>query len=284
MADLQCIKHVPALPARPREGHKGLFGRVLVVAGSDSMFGAAVLSGTAALRMGSGLVQLALPQALIPFALTITPELISLPLPKSAGLSALVAGAEKADALVIGPGLGTSPTARARLKCLIGLDKPAVLDADALNLLAMGKVWPREMKLHAVLTPHPGEMKRLAGLFGMSAVPADDAGRLQIAATAARTFKQVVLLKGNKTVITDGDRYFVNTTGDSSLSKAGTGDVLSGIIGSLLGQNMNPFEAACLGAWLHGKAGEMAGEKLTRRCVLARDVIDALPKAIKSLT
>jgi NAD(P)H-hydrate epimerase len=123
-------------------------------------------------------------------------------------------------------------------------------------------------------------MARLGKLIGRTEVPKDDLGREEIAAVAAEVFGQVVLLKGDRTVVTDGRRAYVNATGDSSLSKAGAGDVLCGVIAALLGQDVDPFDAACIGAYLHGRAGELAGERLGRRSVLARDVIDALPEAI----
>jgi NAD(P)H-hydrate epimerase len=126
-------------------------------------------------------------------------------------------------------------------------------------------------------------MARLGKLIDQTDVPADDAGRLQLAAAAARALGQVVLLKGRGTVVTDGRRAYINRTGDSSLSKAGAGDVLSGVIGSLMGQGMEPFESAVLGAWLHGKAGELAGQSLGQRGVLARDVIAALAEAFRSM-
>jgi NAD(P)H-hydrate epimerase len=154
-----------------------------------------------------------------------------------------------------------------------------VLDADALNLLAAQKRWT-EFKAAAILTPHPGEMKRLAKLLNRSEVPADDDGRIEIAVLAAQQFKQVVVLKGHRTVATDGDRVYVNRTGDSSLSKAGSGDVLSGIIATLLAQKMDRFDAACAAVWIHGRAGEIAGQRLGLRSVLSRDVIDAIPGAI----
>jgi len=246
------------------------------------MLGAPVLAGTAALRTGSGLVQLALPRSAVPFALSITPELISLPLDeRRANRRELAKAAEQADVLVIGPGLGKSAVARARVWRLLEIDKPKVIDADALNLLAAEDAWSAEgIAGRAVLTPHPGEMARLAKLFGWDNVPADDEGRAEIASAAARAFGQIVLLKGARTVVTDGRRAYRNTTGDSSLAKAGTGDVLSGIIGSLIGQGMDPFEAACAGAWLHGRAGEAAGRKLGTRSVLARDVIDAIARDV----
>jgi NAD(P)H-hydrate epimerase len=274
------ISTVPKLPERPVDGHKGLFGRVLVVGGNDAMVGAPVLAGTAALRMGAGLVQIAAPSSILPAALSITPELIGLRLGTGVK-SDLLDAAKNADAIVLGPGLGQSADARARVLKLIQLEKPMVIDADALNLLASETRWPARFKAHAVLTPHPGEMKRLGRLIKRSDVPSDDEGRIELASLAATRFKQILVLKGHRTVVTDGDRVYVNRTGDSSLSKAGSGDVLSGIIGTLQAQKMDRFDAACAGVWLHGKAGELAGSRLGRRCVLARDVIDALPEAIR---
>ena len=257
-----------------------MFGRVLVVGGNDGMIGAPVLAGTAALRMGAGLVQIAVPRAILPYALSITPELIGIALGKAAGKDQLLEAAEAADAIVIGPGLGQTPEAMGRLTRLVRLPKPMVIDADGLNLLAQQKRWPTFFKAHAVLTPHPGEMKRLGKLLGVDAVPTDDAGRSALAADAARAFGQVVVLKGDRTVVTDGDRVYLNTTGNSALSKAGTGDVLSGILGCLLGQQIDRFDAACMAVRLHGLAGEAAGEKFGLRSVLAREVVGAIPDAI----
>jgi len=278
---MQRIVTLPPFPARPVEGHKGLFGRVLVVGGSESMIGAPVLAGTAALKMGAGLVQIATPKSILAAAISVTPELIGLPLGAgSASLAALVQAADAADAIVIGPGMGQSRHANTRLLRLIRLEKPMLLDADALNLLAGRRRWPASFKAPAVLTPHPGEMKRLGRLLGRSQVPRDDDGRIEIATLAATTFGQIVVLKGHRTVVTDGQRVYLNRTGDSSLSKAGSGDVLSGIIATLLAQQMDRFSAACAGVWIHGTAGELAGKRLGRRSVLARDVIAALPEAI----
>lgn len=271
----------PPLPDRPREGHKGLFGRVLVVGGNDGMIGAPVLAATSALRMGAGLVQLAVPRSILSACLSITPELIGIGLGKAAGKDQLLEAGEKADAIVVGPGLGRTPEAMGRVQRLVRLAKPMVIDADGLNLLSDLKRWPTYFKGRAVLTPHPGEMARLGKLLDRTGpVPTDEAGRTELAAVAAEVFGQVVLLKGDRTIVTDGRRVYVNTTGDSSLSKAGSGDVLCGVIATLLAQQVDPFAAAAAGAYLHGRAGELAGEKLGRRCVLARDVIDTLPEAI----
>src|SRR3954447_14682161 len=139
MSDLERVENVPAVPRRPKEGHKGIFGRVLVVGGNDGMIGAPVMAGTAALRMGSGLVQIAVPRSILSTCLSITPELIGLGLGKAAGKDQLLEAAEQADAVAIGPGLGKTPEAMGRLTRLVRLDKPMVVDADALNLLATQK-------------------------------------------------------------------------------------------------------------------------------------------------
>src|SRR3954452_8196228 len=181
---MEMIDSIPALPARPVEGHKGMFGRVLVVGGNDGMIGAPVLAATSALKLGSGLVQIAVPRSILQHALAITPELIGLGLGKAAAKDQLLDAGEKADAIVIGPALGQTPEAEARLTRLVRLPKPMVVDADGLNLLSGQKRWPTYFKARAVLTPHPGEMKRLGKLIGRTEVPADEPGRIEIAATA----------------------------------------------------------------------------------------------------
>jgi ADP-dependent NAD(P)H-hydrate dehydratase len=274
------IKHPSPLPARPVTGQKGMFGRVLIVGGNLEMIGAPVMAGAAALRMGSGLVQVAMPGSVLAMGLSVVPELIGLGLDESAGSTKkLLEAAEKADVLAIGPGLGQSRSIGRRLDALFAMDKPMVVDADALNYLASLKAWPKSFRARAVLTPHPGEMKRLGKLIGRSIVPEDDEGRIAIAVQAAKAFGQVMVLKGHRTVVTDGKNVYVNDTGDSSLSKAGAGDVLSGILASLIGQGMERFGAACAAVRLHGRAGELAGKRLGRRSVLARDVIEAISDA-----
>ena len=277
----ELISNPPPLPDRPTSGNKGQFGRVLIVGGSEGMIGAPAMSGRAALKLGSGLVQLAVPRSILAAALMITPELIGIGLSDEGGADLLDQPAESADVVAIGPGLGKSPASWDRLQRLFRGDHLMVIDADALNLLAEQPQWPADFRVHAVLTPHPGEMKRLGKLIGRDAVPSDDAGRLEIATEAARAFGQVLVLKGDRTVVTDGQHCFVNDTGNSALSKAGTGDVLTGMVASLIGQKMSLFDAACAAVFLHGRAGEIAGEKLGLRCVLAHDVIDALPQAVR---
>src|SRR5438105_686626 len=150
---MEMISAPGPLPPRPVDGHKGTFGRVLVVGGQDDMIGAPALAGTAALRMGAGLVQVAVPRAILPAVLTVTPELVGLGLGRTIDKARLVDAASAADALIIGPGLGQSPIARARVMALIRIEKPAVIDADALNILAGEKRWPGDFRAKAVLTP-----------------------------------------------------------------------------------------------------------------------------------
>ena len=270
---------LPTLPPRPIDGHKGLFGNVLVVGGSLDVIGAPSFAALAALRLGSGLVHLAVPRPILAACLTIVPEAVGLGLSGKIPAEAI----DKADAIVLGPGLGQSPRAKQWVKQLIAVEKPMVIDADALNILSQSKRWPANFRVKAVLTPHPGEMRRLAHLVVRTDVPSDEQGRIDLAAKAAERLGVVIVLKGHRTVIADGKQFAINETGDSSLSKGGSGDILSGMLGCFLGQKMDRFDAARLATHLHGRAGELAGQKLGRRSVLARDVIDAIPAAIAEL-
>jgi hydroxyethylthiazole kinase-like uncharacterized protein yjeF len=291
--NLTRINHPAPLPPRAPDGNKGTFGRILIVGGNDEMIGAPVLAGMAALRVGAGLVQIALPQSVLPAALSICPELIGIGLHSPADTARLLEAATSATALVIGPGLGMSDAARDRLMALLSLAKPIVIDADALNLLARMNHWPADqIKAQAVITPHPGEMRRLAALLPSdqtgnwtpadknTPIPSDEPARIAIATLAAKTFNQTVILKGHRTLVTDAQHLYINTTGDSTLAKAGSGDILSGVLGCLLAQHMDPFNAATLAVWLHGKAGELAGALHGQRSALGRDVISCLSQVI----
>ena len=272
---------LPPLPPRPNDGHKGTFGRVLIVGGSAAMAGAPILCGRAALRMGSGLVQLAVGDLAHTASIAACPELIGLP--GAPDLRAIRDAAKNADAVAIGPGWGTSPGNRRILLALLELEVTLVIDSDALNLLAKEKRWPAT-KGNTILTPHPGEMKRLADNYKLGTFDAaGDEQRAAIAKKLATLTGGVVVLKGSRTVIADATHLQVNTTGDSSLSKAGTGDVLTGVIASLVGQGMNAFDAAVLGTHVHGLAGEIAGKRLGQRSVLASDVVETLSTAIGKL-
>lgn len=280
------------LPPRPRDAHKGSFGRVLVVAGSRQYVGAARLACAGALRVGAGLVTLAVPPELQPLMGGMMPEVTYLPLPPEepglahpAAAEAILGRLAEYNALVVGPGLGQEAKAaglvRHLLFSLAAAGSPAlVLDADALNILAETPGWPAQLKAKGVLTPHPGEMARLRGLT----IPQVQAQRLELAGEAAREWGQVVALKGAYTVVAapDGESHLCGYA-NPGLASGGTGDVLSGAIAGLLAQGLGPQAAAVCGVYLHARAGELAREELGDAGMLASDVAERLPRAIKGL-
>ena len=276
------ITHVPAPPPRPDDGHKGTFGTLLVLGGSLDMIGAPMLAAKSAYRAGCGLVRVAMPRAVLAAALTVVPEAIGLGLEGDDGdVERLREALAKADAAAVGPGLGGESAAGALLDAVIAAEVPAVLDADALNLLAKRDAMP-PFGRPTVLTPHPGEMRRLLKhVRGFDDVPTDDAGRELLAVAAAGRWGAVVVLKGQRTVVSDGESVYINDTGDVSLAKAGSGDVLAGLIGSLLAQGMTATDAAVLGVHAHGLAGRWAGEQGTRRGSLASEVADQVAGALE---
>jgi NAD(P)H-hydrate epimerase len=277
------------LPARRADGHKGSFGTVVVAAGSANFPGAALLAGKAALRVGPGLVTLAVPATTQAALVGHIPEATWLPLSQQAGnlsgigASELRAGLTSADALLFGSGFGVAESTADFVHGLVsspGL--PAlVVDADGLKLLARVPAWAEKLPAESVLTPHPGEMAVLTGL-PVSEIQADRAG---IAARFAREWGHVVVLKGAFTVVAGPDgRIGVIPVATSALAHAGTGDVLAGIIAGLRAQRMNVFEAAAAGAWLHARAGLAAEERLGHAaCVTAGEVITSLPEVIASV-
>jgi len=270
------VVKLSALPARPVDAHKGTFGRVLVIGGNASMIGAPAFAALAAYRAGCGYVQVATPRASLLATLAVVPEAIGLALPTRDLPEAL----ERADAIVIGPGLGQSASAKTLVSRVLKCPRTVVIDADALNMLASSKHWPGDVRARCVLTPHPGEMKRLGGVFGKTDLSDDEADRIDTATRAAHAFGQVIVLKGFRTIVTDGKKLYVNRTGTNALARAGSGDVLSGIIASLLAQGMSPFDAAASGTWLHGTAGALAAQAQGPRSTLARDVTTFIARAI----
>jgi NAD(P)H-hydrate epimerase len=267
------------LPPRRADAHKGDFGRVLVLAGRRGMSGAAVLSGIAALRGGAGLVTVACPLAIQDIVAAAFPCYMTLGLPcdddgaiTTPAISVLKK--QSANVLALGPGLGTSDGAAGVVRNLLTTtDTPAVVDADGLNVLS-----PFDLKRAAplILTPHPGEFARLSG----QPAPKTHEERLAAAVTFAKTHNLILLLKGHRTIVTDGDRYFVNTTGNPGMATGGSGDVLTGLLAALLGQKLDPFDAACLGAHLHGAAGDHAASEFGEVSMTAWDLLNALPRAI----
>ncbi|MBI3299853.1 MAG: NAD(P)H-hydrate dehydratase [Elusimicrobia bacterium] len=288
------------LPARPRDSHKGDFGHVLVVAGSRGMGGAAALAARGVLRSGAGLVTVALPASQQLIVAGLLAEAMTLPLPEGPGgalradaVAALVTAHEKREftALAIGPGLGsTQETGRVVLGALASLKIPAVLDADALNLLALHprpevRILLSTRKAPFVLTPHPGEAARLL----REKVEKVVADRGDAALRLVEELGGVCLLKGRRTIVARAGKTWVNPTGNAGLAKGGTGDLLTGIIAGLWSQRLRVneddggFEAACLGAYLHGYAADEAVKRWSDRCLLASDVLESLPAAFKKL-
>ena len=271
------------LPRRPKQSHKGTFGRVLCVCGAAGLCGAAYLSAKAAYRMGAGLVRILTVEENRPVLQTLLPEAIVTVYDKASPDPHTVEEAEAwADVLVIGCGLGVTPSSRSILSRLLrNSQKPKVLDADALNLLARN---PSLLKhaAGAVLTPHPLEMSRLTGVSPEELL-ADTAGA---AYRFAKKHGVVCVLKEHRTAVSDGGaRVYRNTSGNSGMATGGSGDVLAGMIGGLLAQSGNgglsPFTAATLGVYLHGLCGDVAAERLSEYSVMAGDLLDALPTVLR---
>jgi NAD(P)H-hydrate epimerase len=278
-------RKLPELPPRAASAHKGDFGRVLVVAGARGMAGAAALAGDAALRSGAGLVTLAVPRSLYPIVAVKVTCCTTHPLPETAAgtLSERAAGtlldlAQGFDVVALGPGLGRHPgTWRLARRLAAELGKPTVIDADALNALAEAPECLRAAPAPRVLTPHPGEMARLAH----STADEVQTARRKVAAGFARRYRAVVLLKGHGTVVTDGARVRINATGNPGMATGGAGDVLTGVIAALIAQGLSPFDAALLGAHVHGLAGDLAVKEFGQVSLIATDILNALPTAFK---
>lgn len=277
------------LPDRPEAGHKGTFGHVFVLAGSRGFTGALRLTCEAAGRSGCGLVTAGIPQALADIAAITLLESMSHPLPDTPAQTLAAAAAEPAlafatykDAVVLGPGLSTHPETGAFVQAFVArCIPPLVVDADGLNLLAHDLA-PLQERAPAttILTPHPGEMARLSGI-DTEAVQAD---RASVAREFAAAHGVIVVLKGQGTIIAHPDgATAITTTGNSGLGTGGTGDVLAGLLGGLLAQGINAWDAARLGVWLHGTAGDYAAAQFTARAMLARDVLACIPDAFRAL-
>jgi NAD(P)H-hydrate epimerase len=284
MAGELIITHeVPAIPRRRDDAHKGDVGRLVIVGGSYgevTMAGAAALAANAAFRSGAGLVRIFAPEAIhAPLAmLAPTATFHRLTTHAPAILSAIADFA--ADVLVVGPGLGDSLPAAAVAELLQEFDGSVVVDADGLNRLAETTEFEIPNASRVVLTPHPGEARRLLAARGSErGLDSTATARRAAACALVEAYGCNVVLKGRGTIVTNGRRLYMNETGNSGLATAGAGDVLTGIIAALIGQSMDPFEAAILGVYLHGLAGDYAAEELGRWSMTALDVIDYLPEA-----
>jgi NAD(P)H-hydrate epimerase len=275
------------LPRRDPDSHKGTYGTLVCVSGSLDYAGAALLCGEAALRVGAGLVALAVPASLQTLFAGRVPELVTLALPENAAgdIDAMGSGhamkSRGPDAMCFGSGIRESDGyAELLAGLLVREGAPLLIDGGGLNLLAKSGEWWRDVKRPLVLTPHPGEFERLNG----APAGTTDEERLANAAGAAQRFGHVVVLKGARTVVASPDgSTAVASFANAALATAGTGDVLAGTIGSLLAQGLSAQDAARLGVWLHGRAGEMVSERVGDAGLLASDLHSRLPIARREL-
>lgn len=303
----QFLRSLPDFPIRESQGHKGTYGLAFLIGGSLGMSGSIALAGRAALVAGAGLVRLAIPRSILPTVAGFAPEYMTVPLPEDTeGRIAEKAGekiflqSQCVTAVGLGPGLGRSAELdRLVRRLFLDLDRPLVVDADALNALSEEESWfgqvrrkidPEIPKGPRILTPHPGEFARLTGVKP----PCDTQGRMESALEFAKRFYDrekgacppgqfVLILKGHETVITDGESVYVNQTGNPGMATGGSGDVLTGILTALLAQGFSPTAAARLGVALHGLAGDVAAKDLPFESMIASDLIKHFPTALNEL-
>jgi len=268
------------LPDRNPWGHKGNFGKLLLLCGSRGYTGAAFFAAMGALRAGAGLVFLGVPESIYGIEAVKLNEPVIFPLPDAGGrLSAdavpeILTRLPQMDAVLVGPGLGQSEGTLAVVRAVLEkAECPVVVDADGINVLSAHRDLLRGRKSPTILTPHDGEFARLGGVIGED--------RMAAAAALAEELGCVVLLKGHETCITDGTDGYLNPTGNPGMAVGGSGDVLAGVITALLGAGLSPLEAAACGAWLHGAAGDRCAAELGQYGMLPTDMLSALPRLVK---
>lgn len=269
---------LPKLPKRSENSNKGTFGKVLNISGSEYMTGAGFLSSVSALKVGAGYVELASCERALNVVATLAPEVVLAPLSKIPELIS------NATVLLIGCGLSTSDTAKQIVKTVLPAQIPTVVDADGLNILAESTEILHSAKndkiKNLIFTPHPKEASRL-----LNCELEDVLNNMENSAKKiCEKYNCITVLKSHNTIVSDGNKIYRNTTGNSALAKAGSGDVLAGIIAGLLAQKMTPFDASCLGVYIHGLAGDLAKNDLTAYGVLASDTVRYIPNALKKLT
>jgi len=285
---MRTITKIPRLKPRAADAHKGDFGKVCIIAGSIGMSGAAALAGRAALRAGAGLVRVAIPKTILPIVASIEPSFTTILLPEdnagriaASAVNIILNLIPDNDCIAFGPGLGITQGVSSVLQRLLeqkGLR--LVIDADGLNNLSKINDWPRRSKAGIILTPHPGEMKRLWAELFRTHLPTDR--KIQAIQMANKTGTTVVL-KGKSTIVTDGEKIYVNKTGNPGMATVGTGDVLTGVITALVGQGLSNFDAAVFGVYVHGLAGDIAAKKFGQISLIATDVIESLGEAFKEI-
>lgn len=287
---IERITKLPRLAERPKDGHKGLFGSVLALAGGRGTAGAAALVGAAALRSGAGLVRVACPEEVQPTVASFEPSYMTYPIRNDPeGLlcfdearKALERFLPQVDVLAMGPGLGQSADLRELVRWVVAsVEIPTVLDADALNNLAGQTDVLANPRRPVVITPHPGEFSRLTGRPKAEIQADRETHAVALAEHAGGGL--IVVLKGAETIVTDGRRIYVNTTGNPGMSTGGSGDVLTGVIAALIGQDLSPFDAACLGVYAHGLAGDIARDQNGEVGLIAGDIVDSLADAFHHL-
>jgi ADP-dependent NAD(P)H-hydrate dehydratase len=292
---------LPSLPPRPADGHKGTFGTVCVVGGQVAaprvMLGGPAFAAASALRVGTGLAVLAVPEPLMASALVVTSSATGLALPvdgagrlEPSGVAEVLDRYESMfDCLAIGPGLGDDEPQRRILARLVAREHlPLVIDADGLNALAAMPDFAGDLKAPSIVTPHPGEFRRLATALGVAADPVDPAARSQAAEALARRLGCVVVLKGAGTVVSDGIQTWTNRSGNVALATAGTGDVLTGVIAGFVAQGardggLGLYDCARLGVHVHGLAADRWAAGHGHTGMLAEDLLDELPHVIAGL-
>lgn len=285
---MQQISEIPKLANRKADAHKGSFGKVCIVGGSVGFSGAAAIAGRSALRSGAGLVRVATPESVLRVVAVIEPCYTTIPLPEGAdgrmspkAVNVVLDQIGQNDVMAFGPGAGVGGGVKDVVNALIGQGGlRLVVDADGLNCLARAGDWPGRRKASMILTPHPGEMKRLwSGLFREPLPPS----RIEQAGALAERTGCVVVLKGAGTVVTDAERVYVNTTGNPGMATAGSGDVLTGVIAAMIAQGLGDLDAAVLGVYVHGLAGDIAAKKTGQVSLMATDITDNLGNAFISI-
>ena len=276
--DWQGVRSI--LPDRNPWGHKGSFGKVLLLCGSRGFTGAAYLSTMGALRAGAGLVYLGVPESTYAIEAVKLNEPVVFPLPEEGGklskeaISRILERLPAMDAVLVGCGLGVSDGTLAVVRAVLDHAVcPVVLDADGINVLSGHMDVLRGRQKPTILTPHDGEFIRAGGNLG------DD--RMASAAEFAAENGCILLLKGHRTCITDGKSGYLNRTGNPGMAVGGSGDVLAGMIAGLLGQGIKPLKAAACAAWLHGAAGDICASELGQQALLPTDMLNALPRLLK---
>jgi len=273
-------KVLSLLPDRDPWGHKGNFGKLLLLCGSRGFTGAAYLAAMGALRSGAGLTFLGVPESIYAIEAVKLNEPVVFPLPDTDGKLSIMAIAEiekrlpQMDAVLVGCGLGQSSGTLAVVKFVLeNASCPVVVDADGINVLSGHKDILRRRTAPTILTPHDGEFLRFGGTIGED--------RMASAAYFAREWNSILLLKGHRTCVTDGFAAYRNLTGNPGMAVGGSGDVLAGIIVSLLGQGIAPLEAAACAAWLHGAAGDLCAQEIGQYGMLPTDMLQRLPRLLK---